>query len=105
MNEVLNAGTPFTVDPGSPNEHLRPAQRRNDYGFTVGGPVDIPKVYNGHDKTFFFFNWEQYREFQNINNQSITVPTQAYRNGDFSAAELKNKVLGTNPPGPSDLHE
>src|SRR5215471_2968972 len=57
VNEFLNAGTPFTDDG---NGHLlRPRQRRNDYGFSLGGPVWIPKVYNGHDRTFFFFNWEQ----------------------------------------------
>jgi len=53
VNEALNAGVPFTNDG---NGHLlRPRQRRNDYGFSFGGPVWIPKVYNGHDKTFFFF--------------------------------------------------
>jgi hypothetical protein len=96
-NEVLNAGTPFTND-GRGNL-LRPAARRNDYGFTLGGPIWIPRVYNGHDKTFFFFNFEQFREFENINNQSITVPTPAYRSGDFSAALITSKVLGTDPMG------
>ncbi len=52
VNEAFNAGTPWLG--------VRPTARRNDYGFTVGGPVVIPHVYNGHDKTFFFFNWEQY---------------------------------------------
>jgi hypothetical protein len=58
VNEALNAGTPFT-DAGLTNsqkagQHIRNSQRRNDYGFTLGGPIAIPKVYNGHDKTFFF---------------------------------------------------
>ena len=96
VNEVFNSGTPFTSNGNG--DHLRPAQRRNDYGFTLGGPIAIPKVYNGHDKTFFFFNWEQYREFQNINNQSITVPIQAYRDGNFSRA-LTGRTLGTDPLG------
>ena len=95
VNEFLNAGTPFTV---SPRGLLRPAQRRNDWGFTVGGPVVLPKLYNGHDKTFFFFNFEQYREFQNINNQSVTVPIQAYRDGDFRRA-LTGRTLATDPLG------
>ena len=68
VNEALNAGQPFT---SSPKGLLRPVQRRNDYGFTVGGPVWIPKIYNGHDKTFFFFNLEQFRENQTINNLAI----------------------------------
>src|ERR1700736_817454 len=83
VNEVLNAGMPFTnTGTGS---LIRPAQRRNDYGFTLGGPVWIPKVYDGHDKTFFFFNFEQFRETQQI-SQPTTVPIPDYRNGNFAAA-------------------
>ena len=42
VNEALNAGTPFTSDG---NGHLlRPRQRRNDYGFTLGGPIYVPKM-------------------------------------------------------------
>ncbi|HEY7334430.1 MAG TPA: TonB-dependent receptor [Bryobacteraceae bacterium] len=96
VNEVLNAGTPFTNN--GRGGLIRPVQRRNDYGFTLGGPVAIPKLYNGHDRTFFFFNWEQYRETQNINNQAITVPTAAYRAGNFSAA-LTGRTLATDPLG------
>jgi hypothetical protein len=88
VNEALNAGLPWT-DAGATNslkagQHIRNAQRRNDYGFTVGGPIRIPKVYNGANKTFFFFNFEQYRENRLFTNNLTTVPTQAYRNGDFS---------------------
>ena len=99
VNEVLNAGTPFTND-GAGNL-LRPRQRRNDYGFTLGGPASIPKVYNGHDKLFFFFSFEQYRETVITNNVPITVPTLAYRSGDFSqaVAATRNRVLGTDPLG------
>src|SRR5579885_244843 len=53
QNEVLNAAQPFTVQPGSPNEHIRPTVRRYDYGVTLGGPILIPKLYNGRNKTFF----------------------------------------------------
>ena len=97
VNEVFNAGTGFTDAPaGSGNPRAR--NRRNDYGFTLGGPVWIPKVYNGHNKTFFFFNWEQYREHVGINTQLETVPTAAYRTGDFSAAEI-GAPLTTDPLG------
>ena len=96
VNEALNAGTPFTNNGNG--GLIRPVQRRNDYGFTLGGPVWIPKVYNGHDRTFFFFNWEQYRETQDINNQFVTVPTPAYRAGNFSAA-LTGRTLATDPLG------
>ena len=75
----------FNADDAGP--HTRNRIRRNDYGFNVGGPVRIPKLYNGKDKTFFFFNWEQYRDynfFLAAINPIPTVPTQAYRDGDFS---------------------
>lgn len=105
VNEVLNAGTPFT-NAGQTNSLkagnlVRPRARRHDYGWTVGGPVSIPKLYNGKDKTFFFFNFEQYRETQNINNIPITVPTDAYRRGDFSGAiaAAGNRVLGVDTLG------
>jgi len=68
------------------------------YGFTVGGPVWIPKVYNGRNKTFFFFNWEQYRLTQNVLPAAISVPTDAYRQGNFTAALLSTR-LGTDPLG------
>jgi hypothetical protein len=101
VNEVLNAGTPFT-NAGLTNsqrngEHIRNAQRRNNYGFTFGGPIDIPGLYNGHDKSFFFFNFEQFRESQIIANGLTTVPTLAYRRGDFSAALIDPLTIGGKP--------
>jgi hypothetical protein len=99
QNEDLNAGQPFT---NSGNGHLvRPTQRRNDYGFTLGGPVRIPKVYNGRDKTFFFFSWEQFLQSQNFLPATFSVPTAAYRTGDFSSAitAAGGKNLGTDPLG------
>jgi Carboxypeptidase regulatory-like domain/TonB dependent receptor len=83
VNEDLNAGDPFTVNANGVGK-LRPRNRRNDFGGTLGGPVYIPKIYNGHNKTFFFFNYEQYLESTRIFNTD-TVPTAAYLNGDFSA--------------------
>ena len=88
-NEALNSYGSFT--------HTRGKFRRNDYGFTGGGPVWIPKVYNGHNKTFFFFSWEDLPQSTLNTTTFNTVPTQAYRNGDFSAATaaVGNRVLGT----------
>ena len=90
VNEALNANQPFL--------NVRPRQRRNDYGFTFGGPIHIPGVYDGHDKSFFFFNWEQFRETQIVNNITRTMPTAAYRTGDFSGA-LTGRNLGTDGLG------
>src|SRR5215831_19136196 len=106
VNEALNGGQPFT-DGG--NGHLvRTRQRRNDYGFTLGGPVAIPKVYNGRNKTFFFVTWEQYRIAQNILPNALSVPTAAFRQGDFSSILLKNQI-GTDPLGrpiyPNEIYD
>ena len=98
QNEFLNAGQPFTT---TANGLLRPVQRRNDYGLTLGGPIIIPKVYNGRDKTFFFFNWEQFLQTFNDLPRVFSVPTAAYRTGDFSGAVAAagNHNLGTDPLG------
>ena len=102
VNEIFNAGNPFVT--GSPQGNPRPRARRNDYGLTVGGPVWIPKVYDGRNKTFFFFNWEQFREQTKVNNQFRTVPIAAYRQGDFSQAILPNaRMIGTDPTGATML--
>ncbi|HJT86892.1 MAG TPA: TonB-dependent receptor [Bryobacteraceae bacterium] len=98
VNEFLNAGTPFTND--GKGHLIRPAQRRNDFGGTLGGPLSIPKLYNGKDRTFFFFNWEQYKEVQYINNQPLVVPTLQMRAGNFSQAGVyTGRTLGTDPLG------
>ena len=82
VNEDLNAAYPFSID--AAGHKVRPRSRRNDYGGTLGGPVWIPRIYNGRDKTFFFFSWEEFLEGVTY-NPPLTVPAAAYRNGDFSA--------------------
>jgi hypothetical protein len=101
QNEILNSAQPFSVQPGSPNEHIRPVVRRYDYGVTLGGPIRIPKLYDGRNKTFFFFNWEQYLNTQNQLPGVMSLPTPAYRNGDFRAAiaAAGNKNLSVDPLG------
>ena len=79
-NEALNARQPFN--------NALPVQRQLDFGFSLGGPVVIPHLYNGHQKTFFFFAYEEYRNKQTLNNGTITVPTTAYQNGDLSSLLL-----------------
>ncbi|HEY3443367.1 MAG TPA: TonB-dependent receptor [Paludibaculum sp.] len=58
--------------------------RQNQYGVAVGGPVVLPKLYNGRDKTFWFASWEGYRRRRG--NTSInSTPIAAWRQGDFSS--------------------
>ena len=89
-NEAFNGSTPFV--------NTLPRIRRNDWGFNIGGPVNIPGLYKGKDKTFFFYNREQYREFFVVNDTAITVPTANYRAGNFAQA-ITGRALGTDPAG------
>ena len=77
---------------------MRPKSRQNDFGGSFGGPVWIPKIYDGHNRTFFFFNYEMYRDRVSTNNGFETVPTTAYRNGDLSYL-LTGQQIGTDPLG------
>jgi len=61
-----------------------PPLRQNQYGASVGGPLSIPKVYNGKNRTFFFVAWETYVR-RSANEGGTTGPTAAMRTGDFSA--------------------
>src|SRR3989475_8004951 len=86
-NEAFNSGNPFTDIGTNPG----PRARRNDYGFTFGGPIR-------RDETFFFVSFEQFRETTVVNNAYQTVPTQAYRNGDFRTA-ITSRIIGNDPLG------
>jgi hypothetical protein len=61
-----------------------PRLNRNQFGANVGGPVWIPKLYNGKDKTFFFFNWESGRQLQANPSTLALIPPANIRSGDFS---------------------
>ena len=78
-NSALDAKNYFDR-PGDPI----PPFKRNQYGFTVGGPVVLPKIVNGKDRLFFMVNWEGLRERKAL-TQSTSVPLAAERSGDFSA--------------------
>ena len=102
VNEALNAGLPFTdrcaqsslyCGPISTRQHIRNRVRRDDYGFTLGGPVEIPKVYSGKNRSFFFFNFEQFRQSNLNGTTTVSVPTPAYQQGNFATA-LCNSYVG-----------
>ncbi len=76
----INAVQRWFVPPGT----TTPATRQNQYGLTFGGPVWIPKIFNGRDKLFFFYAYERFIG-STPNATLTTVPTQAERTGDFSA--------------------
>ncbi|MFN0170243.1 MAG: hypothetical protein ACKV22_27805, partial [Bryobacteraceae bacterium] len=74
-NDVLDARSFFDV--------RKPVRRRNQYGGVVGGPVFLPKLYNGRNRSFFLFNYEGIR-FRSQVTSIVTVPIPEYRSGDFS---------------------
>jgi len=67
-----------------PNSTTKPLDTQNDFGASVGGPVRVPWLYNGRDKTFFFFNYEGFRQV-NGGKSLQSAPTQAMLGGDFSS--------------------
>ncbi|HEU0184918.1 MAG TPA: TonB-dependent receptor [Blastocatellia bacterium] len=78
----------------------KPQKIGNDFGASGGGPVRIPRLYNGKDRTFFFGTFEGFRFPRGATVQN-TVPTQAMRNGDFSAENMviKDPLTGDAFPG------
>lgn len=82
-----NAGTPTA----------NPVLRQNQFGFVAGGPVYIPKLYDGRNKSFFMANFEGWR-ITNGNRQVTSLPNPAILNGDFSA-ETYQAPSGSGLPG------
>jgi len=60
-----------------------PTDHENNYGFTVGGPIAIPKVYNGRDRTWGHYSQEWYKQ-NNLNTAVSTVPTALEKTGNFT---------------------
>lgn len=80
-NQILNANT-WTNNAGVPIV-ARQAFHQNNYGLSLGGPLSIPHVYSGKNRTFFFFGWEGERFSQGLLTKN-SVPTVLNRQGDFS---------------------
>ncbi len=78
-NEALNANGRYNNEYGI----ARSKYRLNEYGGTIGGPVIIPKLFNGKDKLFFFASYERLTHADAMNYQG-RVPTALERKGDFS---------------------
>jgi len=79
----------------------KPIDTQNDFGFTVGGPVRLPHIYNGRDKTFFFLAYEGFR-LQVGGTSKLSLPPASFRKGDFSAllpTQLFDPTTGNAIPG------
>jgi len=80
QNEAFNAANLNTTTSGGKKGRYR----NNNYGFSLGGPLMIPKLYDGRNKTFWFMNYERDKVNQLDFNGFTTLSPVAYRNGDFS---------------------
>ena len=78
-NSALDSNTYFSNQSRTP----LPSFERNQFGGSLTGPVRIPKLYNGRDKTFFLFSYEGLRQGTET-EVTTTVPTALQRTGDFS---------------------
>lgn len=75
-----------------PANFKAPKLIRNEFGGSVGGPIYIPKLYDGRNRTFFFFAYERF-SLRSAAQQLMRVPTMAMRQGDFSGLVNNAGVL------------
>jgi len=103
-NEGLNANTwmnnwNLSQDPSNPR-YKRARDREFLWGGSTGGPIYIPGLYKGRDRSFFFFAIEHdSRESYQLGTLDRTVPLPAFLDGDFSALLDKSKTVGTDALG------
>jgi hypothetical protein len=83
-NQVLDARTFFTLPTPANPTAKKPPLRQNQFGVEFDGPVRIPKIYNGKDKTFFMASYEGYRLVQQSTSLSTHMPA-AFFDGNFSS--------------------
>jgi len=108
-NAVLDANNWFN----NAADLAKTAERQNDFGGTLGGPIEIPGIYNGKDKTFFFFSYEGMRLDVPQPAQTVEVPDTYLREnapavvqGLMKAFPIQNgaddpSCLSPGPPGPA----
>ncbi len=105
-NQVLDARSFFTLPTPANPLAKKPPLRQNQFGLEFDGPVIIPKLYNGRDKTFFLASYEGYRLVQQTTSLSTSMPA-AFFTGDFSGVPagsitggaIKDPLTGTAFPG------
>jgi hypothetical protein len=99
-NDKLTALEPFQAfRPGAKPPRLN----RNQFGGNLGGPVRLPGLYNGRDRTFFFFNSEFGRLITGTSGGRYLIPPTPYRTGDFSTARVRIFDPLTGQPFPNNI--
>ena len=99
-NQAVNAANFFA--PIVNGQKRQDGLKRNQAGATVGAPVFLPKLYDGRDKTFFFFSYQATLERRAPNEIGIVVPTAAQRRGDFSSLSRQIIDPATRQPYPGN---
>jgi hypothetical protein len=81
-----------------------PTPQQHQIATSLGGPVWIPKIYNGHNKTFFYFTFEENR-FPGLTFLNANVPTAGFQTGDFSALLPSTVIMDptTGKPFPGNM--
>ncbi|HYW43420.1 MAG TPA: carboxypeptidase regulatory-like domain-containing protein [Bryobacteraceae bacterium] len=108
-NQVLDARSFFTLPTPANPTAAKPPLRQNQFGYELDGPVWIPKIYNGKNKTFFMTSYEGYRLVQSTTSLSTSMPA-VFFTGDFSGVPasaiqggaLKDPLNG-NAPFPGNI--
>jgi hypothetical protein len=102
QNDHLNALDSPTKSIAAENgtvAHKAPL-KQNEYGFAFGGPIFIPKVYDGRNKTFFFTSYTGFKYRPSANSNTLTTLPNGLRTGDFSQL-LGAQLTAPNPANPS----
>lgn len=82
-NNLFDSDGFFPSNFNAQGKPIPPVDHENNYGFTLGGPVVLPHVYDGRNRTFFLFSGDWYKQNQALTSIG-TVPTAAMKQGDFS---------------------
>ena len=98
-NNDLDANNFFTNAAGQPSAPYH----QNQFGFALGGPVLIPKLYNGRNRTFFFADYQGTRQSTSAGSTITDVPPAALRAGDFSKVSTIIYDPATRRVGPTGL--
>jgi hypothetical protein len=90
-------GVITTVPAGKPVDH------QNELTLSMGGPISIPHLFSGHDKLFFFASYDKFHSRSAPNPGQVTIPTTAFRSGDFSGLLTANGGPGYSVYDPTSL--
>ncbi len=99
---TLSAARYFDNALGEPDQDQRRRFERKEFGGNIGGPVKIPGLYDGSEKTFFFVDYEGRRQLIGATQTVTGLPSQAERSGDFSGLGVQLLDPATGQPFPGN---